>query len=73
MRPTIDCQIGERIQRCRKAASLSRQDVAKACGLSVDDYDAGEAGERTFSAVELLTIGQYVGFGLSDIVSKLRL
>ncbi|MGI9479121.1 MAG: helix-turn-helix domain-containing protein [Hyphomicrobiaceae bacterium] len=73
MRPTIDRQIGERIERCRKAASLSRQDVADACGMSLDQYTAGEAGERTFSAVELLAIGQKVGFGLSDILSKLRL
>jgi len=73
MKPTIDSQIGERIERCRKAASLSREDVAEACGLSLDQYTAGEAGERTFSAAELLAIGQKVGFRLSDILSKLRL
>lgn len=73
MRPTIDCQIGERIERFRKAACLSRQEVADACKLSVDEYAAGEAGERTFSAEELLWIGQKVGFGLAEILTNLRL
>ena len=73
MKPTIDSLIGERIERYRKAASLSRQDVADACDMPLDHYTAGEAGERTFSAVELLAIGQEVGFRLSDILSKLRL
>lgn len=70
---TADNQIGERIQRYRLAASLDAQDVADACGLSLKDYEAGEAGERSFAAAELLNIGQKVGFRLTDILGSLKL
>ena len=68
----VDRQNGERVKRFRTAALLSIEEVAKACGLSPEDYEAGEAGDRTFAAAELLAIGNEVGFTFTDVLANLR-
>lgn len=70
---TVDCQIGERVERFRQAASLSTQEVASACSLPLKDYEAGEAGDRPFGAAELLLISKNVGFSLYDVFKNLKL
>jgi hypothetical protein len=42
--------------------------LATACGLSIEEYETGEAGERRFHAWELAEIAKALDVGVGDIL-----
>ena len=48
MEPKIQ-EIAQRIQLLREIVGMKPEEVARAVGVSVEDYLASEAGERDFS------------------------
>jgi len=69
---SIDQQIGERVRWHREAALVSVEVAAAHISISVDEYEAKEAGERRFWAHELLDITRRLGIKLSDLFADLQ-
>jgi transcriptional regulator with XRE-family HTH domain len=67
----IDTAIGGRIRSLRTAAKLTADQVAHSASMSLEDYEAGERGERRFNGLELYYIAQRLRVELKDIVSVL--
>ena len=68
LRNSIDVQIGERVAIYRNSASVSLERAAEYCGLSPEDYSAGEQGERRFRANELFELAMCFGVRFSTFV-----
>jgi hypothetical protein len=70
---SIDRQIGERVVRHRRAAMISIHAAARQCGLSPEDYLAGENGRRRFQAAELHTLARLFTVRLSTFFRGISL
>ncbi|MFT7575966.1 MAG: transcriptional regulator with XRE-family HTH domain [Alphaproteobacteria bacterium] len=73
MRNTIDIQIGWRVAKYRKRASVNSDVAARRCGLSRDDYLASEQGERRFQADELFELARFFDVGYATFFTRLTL
>lgn len=73
MQNTVDIQIGKRIANHRQLGSISLQSAAARCGLSTEDYLAGEQGQRRFQAGELFELATYFNVRFSTFFRGLTL
>ena len=49
----IDVAVGVKLRQLRTATGMSSSRLATQCGIALHQYEAGERGERRFSAREL--------------------
>jgi hypothetical protein len=68
---SLDEIIGKRVRELRVAAKGNAEKVAYSADMKLEDYEAGERGERRFSALELYYIAQRLDVRITDLVSAL--
>lgn len=62
-------EVAERIKSLREILEFSCEDAAKACGVSVEEYNAVERGEKDFSATFLMKLSDFFGVDATDILT----
>lgn len=73
LRTSIDAQIGECVAKQRILASIRVNAAAQRCGLSPEEYLAGERGERRFRAKELFALAIFFDVRLATFLDGLTL
>ena len=72
MTVTLDQKIGLKVRKLRDKASLSQNDAASTCDLTLREFQDGEAGTRRFTSHELFRLGTELNVSLSDIFRDFR-
>ena len=68
MEPKIQ-EIAQRIQLLREIVGMKPEEVARAVGVSVEDYLASEAGERDFSFTFLYKCAEQFGVDMIELLT----
>lgn len=62
-------EIAERIQGVREILELSVEDMAQKLGVSVEEYEAAEAGKRDFSFTFLFKCAEAFGMDMVELIT----
>lgn len=62
-------EIGMRLRALREILDISPEEMAKRCGVSIEDYFAYERGEKDFSFSFLFNAAEVLGVDVLDLMS----
>ena len=72
MTVTLDQKIGLKVRELRDKASISQNDAASTCDLTLREFQDGEFGTRRFTSQELFRLTTELNVSLSHIFRDLR-
>lgn len=61
----LDQLIGQRVGELRRAQNIDVATAASACGISSEDYELSELGQKRFSAISLFKLARRLDVEIS--------